>query len=259
MIKSKVVFRTPKDTNYFFGYYDKLQLSRDNSKFLALKVNFINRVPDKNDTAIIGYFDLQKDNRFIEVSTTRAFNWQQGCMLQWLGEDFNSCIIFNDYLDGKLVSVEINLESNTKKIYHKPIYSMHQTGNLAISIDFERHHWCRRGYSYDGNFDENKNRKIVENDAIWLINLKLNSSNKIILLQDIINTNPLTNMYDATHYLEHLMFNPSGDRFCFLHRWKMVDGGIYTRLYISDIVFAIALLTPGICINIIAKIFSLVV
>ncbi|SVC09452.1 uncharacterized protein METZ01_LOCUS262306, partial [marine metagenome] len=115
-------------------------------------------------------------------------------MLQWLGEDFNSSIIFNDYLDDKLVSVEINLESNTKKIYHKPIYSMHQTGNLAISIDFERHHWCRRGYSYDGNFDENKNRKIVENDAIWLINLKLNSSKKIILLQDIININPLTNM-----------------------------------------------------------------
>ncbi len=35
---------------------------------------------------------------------------------------------------------------------------------------------------------------------------------------------PLSNMENGIHYLEHLMFNPTGDRFCFLHRWKIADG-----------------------------------
>jgi Tol biopolymer transport system component len=235
MIKSKVVFKTPKDANYFFGYYDKLQLSKDSSKLLALKVDFIDRVPNKNDKAIIGYFDLDNDEKFIEVSTTRSFNWQQGCMLQWLGSDFNNSIIFNDYLDDQFVSVRIDIEFDKKTIYKYPIYSMHPNGKIAITIDFERHHWCRRGYSYDGNFNSNKDKKIVEGDAIWLVDLEQNSSKKIILLQNIINNKPLSNMRNATHYLEHLMFNPSGNRFCFLHRWKIADGGIYARLYSSNL------------------------
>ena len=42
-------------------------------------------------------------------------------------------------------------------------------------------------------------------------------------------------MKNATHYLEHLMFNPSGNGFCFLHRWEIEDGGIYARLYTANI------------------------
>jgi len=235
MIKSKLVFKTPSDAHYFFGYYDKPQLSKDGSKLLALKVGFIDRVPDKNDIAIIGYFDINKNEKFVEVSTTKSFNWQQGCMLQWVGPEFNNTIIFNDYLNGKFVSIILELDSNKKTVYNKPIYSMHPNGKLAITIDFERHHWCRRGYSYDGDFDASKNKKIVDGDAIWLIDFEKNLSKKIILLQDIINKNSLSNMHNATHYLEHLMFNPTGAKFCFLHRWKIADGGIYARLYSSNI------------------------
>ena len=38
-------------------------------------------------------------------------------------------------------------------------------------------------------------------------------------------------MNGAIHYLEHMAINPAGNRFCFLHRWKLKDGGIYARLY----------------------------
>jgi hypothetical protein len=235
MIKSRLIFKTPKDGHYFFGYYDKLQLSKDSDKFLVLKVDFIDRVPDKDDKAIIGYFDLKNDNKFIKIASTSSFNWQQGCMLQWLGPDFNNCIIYNDYVDDKFVSIKIDVNSGKKTVYLNSIYSTHPNGKLAITIDFERHHWCRRGYSYDGNFDKSKKKKIVEGDAIWLIDLENNSSKKIIHLKDVIDNQPLTNMKNATHYLEHLMFNPSGNGFCFLHRWKIADGGIYARLYKSNL------------------------
>ena len=65
-------FKTPKNKHYFFGYYDKSPVSLDNSKHLALEVDFINRLPDKNDIVRIGYFDLVKnDEIFYELTTTK--------------------------------------------------------------------------------------------------------------------------------------------------------------------------------------------
>jgi len=75
---------------------------------------------------------------------------------------------------------------------------------------------------------------VVGDDGIWLLDIEQNSVRKIIALEKLIKIRPLSNMKNATHYLEHLMFNQSGLRFCFLHRWKMEDGGVYTRLYTAN-------------------------
>jgi hypothetical protein len=37
------------------------------------------------------------------------------------------------------------------------------------------------------------------------------------------------------HTVEHLMINPNGTRFCFLHRFPLNDGGIYSRLLTADL------------------------
>lgn len=60
-MKAKLIFQTPDDGHhYYFGYYDKSPLSKDRGKLLALRVSFIDRVPDANDVATIGYFDRSK-------------------------------------------------------------------------------------------------------------------------------------------------------------------------------------------------------
>ena len=51
----------------------------------------------------------------------------------------------------------------------------------------------------------------------------------------MVGINRLSNMEGSTHYLEHLMISPGNEKFAFLHRWKTEDGGIYARLYTSDI------------------------
>lgn len=58
---------------------------------------------------------------------------------------------------------------------------------------------------------------------------------QIINIKDLLAINPISNMGDGPHYLEHLMFSPSGDRFLFLHRWQIADGSIYARLYSANI------------------------
>ena len=229
------IFRSPSDDHYYFGYYDKSQLDAGNSKLLALRVGFMDRIPDEGDTAEIGYFDISEPNSsFIPITDTRTFNWQQGCMLQWLGPNFNRFIIYNDLKDNKFISVIFDLETGSKRILPMPIYSVSRNGKYAICIDHERHHFCRRGYSYGGVKNLSKDKEIVPGDGIWRICLETGETQQIVSLNALLENKPLSNMEGAVHYVEHLMFNPSSKRFCFLHRWKLREGGIFSRFYTCD-------------------------
>lgn len=231
-----LVFKSPRDKNYFFGYYGKSQLNKNNCKLLALETNFTNRLPEKGDEAKIGFFEIsKKKTQFKQLTTTRTFNWQQGCMLQWLGPKNNDLIIYNDIDNNKFCSIIMNTITKKKKLLPMPIYDVNAEGTKAICIDFERHYYCRRGYSYAGIENFNKNKKVVKGDGIWLLSIKEKKTQQIINIIDLINFKPLSNMKEATHYVEHLMFRPDGRRFCFLHRWKMKEGGIYSRLYTINI------------------------
>ena len=43
-------------------------------------------------------------------------------------------------------------------------------------------------------------------------------------------------MADAVHYFNHLLFNPDGSRFVFLHRWRRGGtGGFMTRMLTADL------------------------
>ncbi len=128
----------------------------------------------------------------------------------------------------------MNIVTKKKIFLPIPIYDVNSEGTKAICIDFERHYFCRRGYSYAGIENLDKNKKVVKDDGIWLLSIKEKTTKKLINILDLINFKPLSNMNDATHYIEHLMFRPDGKRFCFVHRWKMKEGGIYTRFFTAN-------------------------
>jgi hypothetical protein len=227
-------FETPSDANYFCGYYDKSPINVDNSKLLALRTNFIDHIPNRNDIATIGYFDLNSNDKiFHTLSETNSFNWQQGCMLQWYGNKKDE-IIFNKFVDNKFVSVILNISTKIEKIYNFPIYALSSDCKFALTIDFERHYWCRRAYSYDGVINPIKNKPIVKNDGIYKLSFLDNSIKLLITIEEILKINPLSSFLGATHYLEHIMISPTNTRFAFMHRWK-VDGVIFTRLYTADL------------------------
>lgn len=233
---ANLYFKTPNDgKHYFFGYYDKSQLDLTNTKLLALQVDFIDRLPTKKDTAKIGFFDLsKKDNIFYELVSTKAFNWQQGCMLQWYGSR-DSNIIYNDLINNKFVSIIYNIYTGKKSLLSMAIYALSHDSKFALCIDNERHYWVRRGYSYDGIYNPDKNKDVVKDDGIFLLDLENNNCKQIINIQAIIDYLPLSSMRESVHYIEHLMISPDDSRFAFLHRWKTKDGYIFTRLYTANI------------------------
>jgi hypothetical protein len=231
----KPIFQTPNNKHYFFGYYDKSPVNLDGTKHLALEVDFLDHLPNKDDLAVIGYFDIKLNNSiFHKLTETKTFNWQQGCMLQWFG-DKNTNIIYNDLVDRKFVSIIMDINTKEKTILPMSIYSLSPSNEFALCIDYERHYWVRRSYGYDGVINSLKNKKIVENDGIFFLNIIKKKIKKIIDINEILKINSLNNMHGAIHYLEHIMISPDNTRFAFSHRWKTNDGSIYSRLYTANI------------------------
>jgi len=229
----KLVFSTKGPGHHFFGYYDKSPLDATRRRLLCLKTDFNDRLPDDNDVAEIGYWDIIT-GKYTRLAETRAFNWQQGCRLQWLGPNFDRYIIFNDRQKNRFVSVVLDIETGESDIIPFPVYSVHPNGQCAVSVDFERHYFPRRAYAYAGIVRPEKNSNILEGDGIFFVDFKSKEIRRIISTAEICKNNHLTSMEWGVNYLEHLMFNPSGERFLFLHRWELEDGGIYTRVYTSD-------------------------
>lgn len=230
-----LVFKTPEDGFYFFGYYDKSPLDRNNKNLLAQRAAFMDRMPTETDMIEIGYFDWQHNCEFIKLTETKVWNWQQGCMLQWVGPDFESKIIYNDRVENKFISILMGIGTKQKRVLPIAVYSVSSNGKFAVCIDFERHYWFRNGYAYQGIANPRKNKPLDENDGIWLLNLEKGEVRQIINIMDLVKIKPISTMKGAIHYIEHLVFNPSGKRFCFLHRWRMEDGGVYSRLYTADL------------------------
>ena len=168
----ETVFKTPNDGHYFFGYYDKSPFDFNNQKLLAMKSRFMDRMPAKDDVLEIGCFNWQSSNEFIRLTETKAWNWQQGCMLQWVGPEFNKQIIYNDRVDNKFVSIIMDIETREKTILPMAVYTVRSDGKYALCIDNERHFWFRGGYSYQGVENVAKRKALDENDGIWLLDIE---------------------------------------------------------------------------------------
>ena len=223
------IFETPESENFFQGYFNQNVISADNKRLLAMKVENISCIPDGSSDALIGYFDIDDGSKEFKVfGKTNSFNWQQGSMLQFLGPDFSDKVIWN-FFDGCEYKSAIHSFSQGKTDAYPAIYCVSNCGNFALSVDFERHAWFRRGYSYGNIFNENKKHPAPEHDGIWLIDLTSGQKKQIVTLKELRLLNPISTMENAIHYVEHLLFNPKGDQFVFLHRWKH-ENGIHTRL-----------------------------
>jgi hypothetical protein len=229
------IFQTPKDGNYFFGYYDKSPLDINNKKLLACRSRFFDRAPTSDDTLEIGYFNWQRSDEFHKIVETKAWNWQQGCMLQWLGPEHQQKIIYNDRVDGQFVTIILDIVTNDRDQLSMAYYSASSKGDFVLCIDNERHAWYRGAYSYKGVENKDKKKAYIEDDGVWRIDISTKHVEQIITLKQLVENQYLSNMKSAIHYVEHLMIAPNNKRFVFMHRWKTEDGGIYSRLYTVNI------------------------
>lgn len=243
----RTITRGPR--HHWFAYYDKQQFSVDNRYVLGMEVPFEHRSPTPDDTIRIGMVDLQDDDRWIELGETRAWNWQQGCMLQWVPG--STCeILWNDRVrDGteeRFVCHVMNTETRRIRTLPHPIYALSPDGAAGILPDFRRLNDCRPGYGYGGIPDPHAAEDHPHQTGLWQMDLHSGVLKQLLSFEQIAaipyEDGEKTFVNDpakSKHWFNHLLYAPDGKRFLFLHRWRSREslagggaarGGFSTRM-----------------------------
>lgn len=224
-------FCTPENKSFKFGYYNYSPISRDGTKLLAHHVSFEGRLPRASERCEIGYFDLS-DASWHALAESAAFNWQQGSMLQWLGPDFNSRVIYNDADETNYVARILTVSTGEKRTVPTAIYAVDPTGSFSITLNFERSYWTR-AYAYTTISNAYWNARVPKDDGIFRVDLNSGVRTRIIALEDIVKGCGQEGEGASAHWFEHLMLNPAGTRFAFCHRFGDNETFV-THLYTAD-------------------------
>ncbi|MBQ9938398.1 MAG: hypothetical protein IJO96_02590 [Oscillospiraceae bacterium] len=206
---------TPDDGyHYFFGYYDLQPYDKKSERHLAHRVKFVDRLPTAEDIAELGYITL-KDKQFHKVAESRAWNFQQGTLMQWFDDD---SIIYNDFIDGDYRAVIKNVNDGSERIICKPLACLSEDRKYGISINFPRIFNFRPGYGYCNTVDEFKDVNAPEEDGIFLIDIENNTEKLIINYKQLSEAFPEKPFCEMKLVVNHITFNPSASRFLFLLR-----------------------------------------
>ena len=216
---------------HFFGYYDKCPWDQSGHRLLALEAPRIWRTPRPGDEVTVGWIEPQNGQEFHPIAKSKAWNWQQGCMLQWLGTPAGEKVFYNDFRADKYVGVIRSANGNSEEqVLERPLYAPVPDGRSGVSVDFERLHRCMPGYGYSARVRHIDARLLPDDDGIWGVDTATGKSTLLVSLSQLGKLAPRPCMSGAEHYINHLQFSPGGQSLAFLHRWH-IDGSYYSRLY----------------------------
>lgn len=240
--EGNIIRVTPNDSNheYFFGYYDKSPWDITDRYLLCLRAKDTWSDVSPKEKADILMIDTEKDENDVErvkkIGETHAWNVQQGCMLQWLGPDYNSKIIYNDFRGGKYCSVILTISTMEEKIISMPIYSVSEDGSFALTLDFSRLYELRPGYGYYNVKEKTKGIALPNTTAIWKVNLENGEVYELLKYTDFANYKPRKEMQEKNtiHKVNHIMLSPNSKRFMVLYRWFNGERK-YTRLITCNV------------------------
>jgi len=215
---------------HWFGYYDKLQFDPTGRYVLGMEVDFEDRPPRPDDVIRIGMIDLGQKDRWIELGESRAWNWQQGCMLQWLPRSGNE-VIWNDREGDQYVARILNVASRKRRTVPAPIGCVSPDGVSALALDFRRLGETGTGYGYPGIPDPNREVPAPQDSGVWRLDLRSGEQSLILSLADAAGIpNRQDDWNGASHWFNFPLFSPDGRRFALLHHWRKEGQAFAARL-----------------------------
>jgi hypothetical protein len=219
-IRVSPVGNKEKPTYHGFFFYncsqnELLQFDPSGRYMLAMRVFIEGRIVLATDTGEIGIIDLQNKNKWTKIGETTAWNWQQGCRLQWIPGSSEEIIWNVRSGDGKRLESRI-YNTTTKKSWTLPftVYTISPDGKTALSVNFERikHGGC----NYVGIDDQYKNLWAPDKIGIWKMDIKTGEMQMILSIKEmakIMYPDALpSDTIGGTLYFFREGYNPSGNR-----------------------------------------------
>ena len=164
-----------------FWFFGAEQFDPSDRYALAMTVQFKGRNVTRDDVADIGYFDLQNGNEWTRIGTTTAWNWQQGCRLQWrLNSDE---IAWNDRAsdNSHFITKLYNFKTGATRTLPRPVYHISADGKTATSQDFQRIVWG--GCDYVGIPDPHADQVTPAGSGIWIMDMETGESKLVMSLE----------------------------------------------------------------------------
>jgi len=217
-VSSPVQITDNNKEHLFASYYGINSFDRSERYVTVLETDLKYKLPDENDPATLGLIDLN-NNKFIPLITTRAWNFQQGCMAHWLGTSPDSLIIYNDLRDGKFISVILNVHTKKEiKTIPYPVSAVSPDGKEAISINFSRLRITRPDYGYGGDGQNSgKDLTFPADDGLFLIDIETGTSKLLVSYEQIRDLVPPTEDGNI-EWFNHTLFSRNGSKIFWLSR-----------------------------------------
>jgi hypothetical protein len=170
-------------------------------------------------------FDPSDRDRWIPLGESRAWGWQQGCMLQWRpGSDRE--VVWNDRADGRFVCRIRDVRSGAERRLEWPIYTLSPDGRFALTTDFARIQRMRPGYGYTA-VEPHRDERAPADSGVWRLDLETGACELVLSLADVARIPHHGQPLDGGdgkdgcwHYFNHLLVSPDSRRFVVLHRWR---------------------------------------
>ena len=200
------------------NYFGINAWSPDGRYVCVLGVDFTGRLAEPTDTATVALVDLADNNRYIPISRTTCWNFQEAAMFHWLPWEDGLCA-FNDCRDGKFVTVLLNWKTGEERIVSRPISAVDPTGEWAVSLNYARLRVCRPDYGYAGDGQDPLLDEVwPADDGLWLLNLKTGEEKLLLSVEAARLLMPEITSDDGLAYFCHTIISPDASKVFFLAR-----------------------------------------
>ena len=153
--------------------------SPDLRYMVALETDLNGRLPVADERCTLGVIDLADGNRFLPVTTTACWNFQEAAMAFWIDND---TILFNDVRDGRFSTVVMNWRTKRElRVLPMPVAAVSEDRTWAVCLNYARLSLARPDYGYAGQGqDPLEDVEWPENDGLWTMDLQTGET-KLIL------------------------------------------------------------------------------
>jgi hypothetical protein len=215
-IASITALTTPPK-HHFVGYYGITPWNGSQSRLFCLEADFGDRLVQVGDRAAICLID-QANRSLKRIAQTSAWNLQQGAMLHWLPTAADRELLFNERIDGRLVSVIVDVESGKRRMIDRPIAALSHDGKSAIGVNFDRLRAIRPVTGYAGG----DARPLVNrpmDDGLFAIDVTTGTSRLLVSVDACARLlAPPERLNDQPLWLEHPIYSRDGARLFFIAR-----------------------------------------
>lgn len=206
----------------FYGYYDRSP--ERNGKLLYHEVQ-----QDAQDVNIVVEDKLTKDRQVIDTSS--AFNWQMGARAIWIDDD---TISYNDFDGKKYVCKWFSLSKNEIfKTFDYPLQD-YKGGEFFLGINYQRLRSYAKEYAYYCLPELSDSEYIdYRHDGIWKVDVATGEVSLLLSIANVLSCEHTERFDEGMHFVNHIMMNPTGRSFLFIHRYYVGDTR-YDRLMYYD-------------------------